>query len=57
MASVWNLGQAFRSRMVVRIVVIIVESSSSQVRVYFSWKNFCLSIVWLGVLGIYCFGR
>jgi len=56
-ASVWNLGQAFRSRMVVRIVVIIVESSSSQVRVYFFWKNFCLSIVWLGVLGIYCFGR
>jgi hypothetical protein len=54
-ASVWNLGQMFRRKIVDSIVVIIVESSSSQVRVYFFWKNFCF-MVWGGGFGIYLFG-
>ena len=44
MASLRNLGQMVRRRMVDSIVVIIVESSSSQVRVYFFWKNFCFMV-------------
>jgi len=44
-ASLKNLGQMVRRKMVDSIVMIIVESSSSQVRVYFFGRIF-VSWVW-----------